>query len=339
MRQVNSMAVIGKIGIAGGHGNGQNQIPMPWKDDKPAYMNYAEGTAMFNLAAAVCKAFPQVFNGRTETSDPSFVTRADRFKKAKCEFAFELHTNWSLNSRTRQPNRGVFLVIVTLHLEAGKLGRTAQKAACDAEIALATRLWKPLADDMGLKFEVRTRKSNIGNWDYYGFIRENRKRGVAHPMIVEHGYHVDFAEDIPGNTTKVIAHYAALLGVAVPGTAQPPKPPVTPPQAKPANPVLEAVYTVKRGDTPVEIARVFGITAELLMSRNGIEDPRALQIGDKLYIPRTDVISYVVQPGDTLSKISGPPYNVAWEDIARMNGITDPTTLRAGRTIYIPVKK
>jgi LysM repeat protein len=46
-----------------------------------------------------------------------------------------------------------------------------------------------------------------------------------------------------------------------------------------------------------------------------------------------------VQPGDTLSKISGPPYNVAWEDIARMNGITDPTTLRAGRTIYIPVKK
>ena len=43
-------------------------------------------------------------------------------------------------------------------------------------------------------------------------------------------------------------------------------------------------YTVKRGDTPNEIAKQFGIEAGELMSINGISSERGLQIGQKLKV-------------------------------------------------------
>jgi LysM repeat protein len=44
-------------------------------------------------------------------------------------------------------------------------------------------------------------------------------------------------------------------------------------------------YVVMKGDNPVSIAKHHGISYERLLQANGIEDPRKLQIGQKLVIP------------------------------------------------------
>lgn len=46
------------------------------------------------------------------------------------------------------------------------------------------------------------------------------------------------------------------------------------------------IYTVKRGDTPAEIARYCGMKTEELMSLNGISSDKGLQIGQKLKIKK-----------------------------------------------------
>lgn len=63
--------------------------------------------------------------------------------------------------------------------------------------------------------------------------------------------------------------------------------PVTPVSALPdsSSTITEfEYYTVKRGDTPNEIAKQFGIEAGELMSLNGISSERGLQIGQKLKV-------------------------------------------------------
>jgi len=45
------------------------------------------------------------------------------------------------------------------------------------------------------------------------------------------------------------------------------------------------VYTVVKGDNPVNIAKHFGVSYDELLKLNKIEDPKKLQIGQKLHIP------------------------------------------------------
>jgi LysM repeat protein len=47
------------------------------------------------------------------------------------------------------------------------------------------------------------------------------------------------------------------------------------------------VYTVGKGDKPVTIAKKLKVSYDDLMALNHIEDPRKLQIGQKLVIPKT----------------------------------------------------
>ena len=46
------------------------------------------------------------------------------------------------------------------------------------------------------------------------------------------------------------------------------------------------VYVVTKGDNPVTIAKKFKVSYDDLIALNHIEDPRKLQIGQKLLIPR-----------------------------------------------------
>jgi LysM repeat protein len=45
------------------------------------------------------------------------------------------------------------------------------------------------------------------------------------------------------------------------------------------------VYTVAKGDNPVKIAKKLKVSETELLSLNGIDDPRKLQIGQKLLVP------------------------------------------------------
>jgi len=47
------------------------------------------------------------------------------------------------------------------------------------------------------------------------------------------------------------------------------------------------VYVVAKGDNPVAIAKKFKVSYDDLIALNHIEDPRKLQIGQKLLIPKT----------------------------------------------------
>jgi LysM repeat protein len=47
------------------------------------------------------------------------------------------------------------------------------------------------------------------------------------------------------------------------------------------------VYVVAKGDNPVTIAKKFRVSYDDLIALNHIEDPRKLQIGQKLLIPKT----------------------------------------------------
>ena len=45
------------------------------------------------------------------------------------------------------------------------------------------------------------------------------------------------------------------------------------------------VYTVAKGDNPVKIAKKLKVSESELLALNGIDDPRKLQIGQKLLVP------------------------------------------------------
>ena len=47
------------------------------------------------------------------------------------------------------------------------------------------------------------------------------------------------------------------------------------------------VYVVAKGDNPVTIAKKFKVSYDDLIALNHIEDPRKLQVGQKLLIPKT----------------------------------------------------
>jgi LysM repeat protein len=54
----------------------------------------------------------------------------------------------------------------------------------------------------------------------------------------------------------------------------------------PAIPDSGEIYVVVKGDNPVTIARQFHVDYDALLQLNQIEDPRRLQIGQKLHIPK-----------------------------------------------------
>jgi len=71
-----------------------------------------------------------------------------------------------------------------------------------------------------------------------------------------------------------------------------PRPTSTPAPATPASPPTPAstptpvIHKVRAGDTLIDIAKQYGISAEAIQEANAILDPRRLQIGQELVIPR-----------------------------------------------------
>lgn len=55
----------------------------------------------------------------------------------------------------------------------------------------------------------------------------------------------------------------------------------------------DTVYTVRSGDTINRIARAHGVTEELIMNANGIDDPRRLRVGQELKVPNVDFSLHV----------------------------------------------
>jgi len=116
-------------------------------------------------------------------------------------------------------------------------------------------------------------------------------------------------------------------------------------------------YVVQPGDSLSKIVARHGLSTRELAELNNISDPNKLRAGQKLVLPghagrprpekptpapRAPAASvaagpneYVVQPGDSLSKIAAR-HGVSTRELAELNSISDPNKLRAGQKLKLP---
>lgn len=108
-----------------------------------------------------------------------------------------------------------------------------------------------------------------------------------------------------------------------------------------ASPVCSAEnknYTVKQGDTPLGIARRFGISADELYRFNTMAPGDPFPVGLNLKIPQKNQAArseYVVKSGDSVASVADF-YGVAQDDVRRLNNMGKRGELKVGQTIQIP---
>jgi nucleoid-associated protein YgaU len=107
-------------------------------------------------------------------------------------------------------------------------------------------------------------------------------------------------------------------------------------------------YTVQKGEFPYCLARRFNVNPNDLLSANGLGVNSQLQPGQVLRIPQSaggfpgtralhpHPTDYTVRAGDTIFSIACyfgdvDPYRIAWA-----NELSEPFTISAGQTLYIP---
>jgi len=129
--------------------------------------------------------------------------------------------------------------------------------------------------------------------------------------------------------------------------------PVTPSPAKTESPVenkqpvvSNGIHVVQRGDTLSGIAAKYGIGVTRLQQDNGLTST-LIRIGQKLRVPgegnetasapRAAAVraTYQVSPGDTLWRIARK-YDTTPQELAEINGITDPSKLKVGDVLQLP---
>lgn len=93
------------------------------------------------------------------------------------------------------------------------------------------------------------------------------------------------------------------------------------------------VYVVQPGDSLWRIAQTFGTSMEEIVRLNNLPDG-PLQVGKQLILPAQAV--YRVQPGDTLWELA-IRFRTTVDELARLNGITNPSLIRAGTELRLPV--
>ena len=114
----------------------------------------------------------------------------------------------------------------------------------------------------------------------------------------------------------------------------------------------DTTYVVQPGDTLSSIARSFNTTVSAIVSANNITNPNLIYAGQTLIIPTggggeppppppspqpppSGDCTYVVQQGDTLSRIA-VGYNTTVANLAALNGISNPNLIYAGQVLKVP---
>jgi uncharacterized protein YkwD len=135
----------------------------------------------------------------------------------------------------------------------------------------------------------------------------------------------------------------AMTATALPAAPIPPTPTATrePPASNTRNKIQ---YTVKPGDALSVIAKQHGVSMAAIQLANDMDENSALLSGQKLEIPvgptwegeSTFWIVHVVQVGESLTTLA-QTYRVAPSDLIRVNGIADPSIVRLGSRLVIPL--
>jgi len=104
-------------------------------------------------------------------------------------------------------------------------------------------------------------------------------------------------------------------------------------------------YQIRSGDTFNALARRFNTTVDALIAVNPGVNPNNLLIGKSICIPiRRSIVPcsagsrYIIKPGDTYSKLS-QKYGLSVGAITALNPGVDPSNLRIGQIICLPIRK
>lgn len=103
------------------------------------------------------------------------------------------------------------------------------------------------------------------------------------------------------------------------------------------------IYIVQSGDTLNSIALRFGVSPEDIQSANGITDPNALDIGQRLIIPGLEGISgllssEVISFGSSLINLSRQ-YGIKKDNLVYLNRLSSPSETIAGLSFIIPINE
>ena len=144
-----------------------------------------------------------------------------------------------------------------------------------------------------------------------------------------------------GGTNQIVAASSAPAQQQVAPTSTPPT----------GNSVGRSTpYTIRQGDTLLDIALRFGLTWQAVAAQNGLGEASLLQVGQVIQLPgalqigganaaaqssRTTNTPYTVQSGDTLVTIAAR-YGQTWQQLASANGLTERDVLQIGQSIVIP---
>ncbi|RNC28607.1 MAG: putative peptidoglycan endopeptidase LytE [Candidatus Dichloromethanomonas elyunquensis] len=104
-------------------------------------------------------------------------------------------------------------------------------------------------------------------------------------------------------------------------------------------------YRIKQGDTFNILAQRFNTTIKAITSVNPGVSPNNLQVGQSICIPiRRSVVPcspgnrYIIKAGDTFSKLS-QRYGLSIAAITALNPGVEPSNLRVGQVICLPVRR
>lgn len=172
-----------------------------------------------------------------------------------------------------------------------------------------------------------------------------------------------------GTFLKIFFSQVMLSWLVWPAMAQsPPARKLSSPVATPAvrrgeTPTVSRgeTHTVRRGETPYAIARKYGLTVEQLLKANRLAAGATIQPGQKLIVSKSGSRSAVAAGPDAAGGVGGKEGGVAsgWgrhtvksgetvralaarfglsqKELMRLNGLKDPTKLRAGAVVKYPV--
>lgn len=94
-------------------------------------------------------------------------------------------------------------------------------------------------------------------------------------------------------------------------------------------------YEVQEGDTLVQLAAQFGVSAWTILTANDIADPDMLSAGTRLKVPPVNGVEHQIRPGESLSDIASY-YGVGRAFLIDFNALADPDALQVGGTLTIP---
>jgi LysM repeat protein len=124
-----------------------------------------------------------------------------------------------------------------------------------------------------------------------GEVHKVQKNETLRKIAIQYGVTMDAIQDANGLADGAPLRVGQELRIpekpAAPQTAQAGTDAQKAANAKPAASVKASptTYTVAKGDSPVGIARKLGVNYDELLKLNKIDDPKKLQIGQKLRVP------------------------------------------------------